>query len=305
MSVAPTIIFVPGMKPKPEPALHRDAVLRCLVEGLRRVDAPMSEWLAANNEHFVLAAWTQLFYDQFRDIGEDIASIDAAIAKSGADATDISEASSLKTRLRRAAYLLGDSLPFLIPRFAGADMQITLRDVRRYARNDDNIGRTIRRNLRLPLRRAWHADSPILLIGHSLGSVIAWDTLWELSRVDGVGGNIDTFMTLGSPLGQGIIQRAIKGSKERGRRRYPDNIRRWCNIASVGELTALDHRFARDFAPMQRFGLVKSIEDHRIYSHYRQDGKLMVHSEYGYLLASTTAQQIAAFCHRHVSPNSD
>ncbi len=291
----PLIVFVPGMKPKPHPSEHSEAIWRCLVEGVRKVDPDLAAALPGREGIFSLAAWTHLFYNEFRNISDDLLWIDAAIRAGGPTDEDREEARSLKTKLKRASYLLGDTLPFLIPRFADEDMQITLRDVRRYLRNDDNVGRSIRRNLRLPLRRAWHARRPILLIGHSLGSVIAWDTLWEMSRVDGVGGDIELFMTMGSPLGQRVIQRALKGSRERGRRRYPDNIRHWVNIAAMGELTALDHQFKRDFSAMEQYGLVKGITDHRIYSHYREGSVLRVHSEYGYLLAETTGTHIADF----------
>lgn len=291
----PAIIFVPGMKPKPEPHLHGEQVWRCLVEGVRRVAPDVAEALEANSDCFELTGWTYLFYNEYRNIGLDQRSIERALTTDGPTEADRIEARGWRTRLKRFSYLLGDALPFLISRFADENMQITLSDVRRYVRNDDNIGRSIRRNLRAPLRRAWHADRPILLIGHSLGSVIAWDTLWELSRVDGVGGDVDTFLTLGSPLGQRVIQRVMKGSKEHGRRRYPPNIRHWKNLAAVGELTALDHRMAKDYAPMLALGLVDTIHDYRIYSQFRQDGELFVHSEYGYLLAEDTGRLIADF----------
>ncbi|MEM7278123.1 MAG: hypothetical protein AAF385_08360 [Pseudomonadota bacterium] len=292
---SPLILFVPGMKPKPEPHLHSAQVWRCLLEGVRRVDTQVFETLRQREGDFELCGWTHQFYNEYRDISIDLPGIEAALKKSGPDANDIKEAKSLKTRLKQWSFLLGNALPFLIPQFADADMQITLRDVRRYMRNEDNIGRSIRRNVRLPLRKAWHAKRPVLLIGHSLGSVIAWDTLWEMSRVDGVGGHLDMFMTIGSPLGQKIIKRRLKGSREHGRRRYPDNIRRWSNLAAVGELTAIDHRLSADYADMIKFGLVKNFDDYRVYSHYREGERLLVHSEYGYLLSNTAGQLIADF----------
>ena len=289
------IIFVPGMKPKPPADRYGSALSRCLAHSVSKVSPAAAERLLARQSCFEVASWTQDFYDEHRDIGEDMDDIAAALEKDGPDDRDRAQARAWRTRLKRFSYLVGDALPFLIPRFADEDLRLTLADVLRYLRNEGNVGRRIRRNLREPLARARETDARVLIIGHSLGSVIAWDTLWELSRVDGVGGKIELFVTLGSPLGQRIIQRQLKGSGDSGRRKYPSNIRRWLNVAAVGELTAIDHRFARDFAPMQKYGLVESIEDRRIYSHYRQNGVLAVHNEYGYLLADEVGAAVAQF----------
>ena len=37
-SGAPLMIYVPGLKPKPEPRAHRRELFRCLLEGVRRID---------------------------------------------------------------------------------------------------------------------------------------------------------------------------------------------------------------------------------------------------------------------------
>ncbi|MEO1203636.1 MAG: hypothetical protein AAFX10_13065 [Pseudomonadota bacterium] len=51
---------------------------------------------------------------------------------------------------------------------------------------------------------------------------------------------------------------------------------------------------------MRKLGLIESIDDHRVYSHFRQNGELNVHSEYGYVLAEATARVIAGFCRQHL-----
>ncbi|MEM7611077.1 MAG: hypothetical protein AAF270_05330 [Pseudomonadota bacterium] len=289
----PLLIFVPGMKPKPEPQLHRDALWRCLHEGLRRVDTSVANDLAIHREQFTRANWTWVFYRQYRDIATDLPGIEQMLAQSAPDERDRVEATSLRTRLTRALYLAADTLPFLINSFAGDDMQVTLRDVHRYVTNRGGIGDEVRADLKDKLRDAHRAGQPVMLIGHSLGSVIAWDTLWELAH-EGQGEiGIDMFMTLGSPLGNKVIQRGIKGASLRGRDRYPDNIRRWVNMVAMGELTALDRCMRNDFREMESLGLVDSIEDYDVYNHYRENGRLLVHSEYGYLVNQTTAGIIA------------
>ena len=63
-------------------------------------------------------------------------------------------------------------------------------------------------------------------------------------------------------------------------------------LAAVGDLTALDPWLAGDFAEMLELGLLESFEDETIHSHFRLDGELNVHAEYGYLVNAATAQVV-------------
>lgn len=289
----PVILFVPGMKPKPEPDLHRQQIWRTMLEGVRRADASVAASMAACGDCLTLADWTWVFYNSRVDIEPDVAAIDELLRKPGPTDEDTAEARSWGKRLKRFAYLLGDMLPFLIPHLADERMQVTLSDVRRYVNDVGGIGRRIRRRVETRLDAAWRDGRPVLLIGHSLGSVIAWDALWELSRGDAKPGRVELFLTLGSPLGQRFVQSRLKGHDARGPDRYPDNIRRWVNIAAIGELTALDRSFRRDYGEMLAAGLVGEIEDYEVLNFFRRDGELNVHSEYGYLVNRTTGGVIA------------
>jgi hypothetical protein len=289
----PVIIFVPGMKPKPEPERHRQQIWRTLIEGVRRADAEVADAMSACGDCLTLADWTWAFYNSHADIEPDLAAIEELLAKPGPTDEDAAEARSWGKRLKRFAYILGDLLPFLIPHLADERMQVTLQDVRRYLNDVREIGRRVRRRLEMRLDAAWREGRPVLLIGHSLGSVIAWDSLWELSRVDAHPGRVDLFLSLGSPLGQRFVQRRLKGRDADGTERYPDNIRRWVNIAAIGELTALDRSFRRDYREMLAAGLIEGIEDYEVLNFFRKDGELNVHSEYGYLVNRTTGGVIA------------
>jgi surfactin synthase thioesterase subunit len=151
----------------------------------------------------------------------------------------------------------------------------------------------IRRLLKMPLRAAWKSERPIMLIAHSMGSIIAYDALWQLSQESANNHVIDLFLTMGSPLGQTFIQHRIKGWQEQPDKRHPRNIKRWVNIAAVGDLTALDMRLQNDFEEMLQLGLVESIEDREIYNYFRLEGELNVHAEYGYLVNEVTAGYIS------------
>ena len=297
----PLILYIPGLLPKPAPRIHRDALRDCLLAAMRRVDAPVADAISGMTDTFDIASWTYEFYGEHRDIALDRASIDAVIEKDEADFDDVREATKWTRRLTRWIYTLGDMLPFLIPHLASERMEVHLRDLMRYEKNKNGITDRIRNLVKIPLLAAAGAERPILLIGHSMGSVIAYDTLWELSHTQGDPVRIDTFLSMGSPLGQRFVQKSLSGHGKPGRERFPTNIRRWKNLTAVGDLTAIDPYLANDFGDMLTLGLVEEIDDEHLFNWFRLDGVLNVHSEYGYLANEKTALTIAKWWRGHVS----
>lgn len=297
----PIIIYVPGLLPKPEPEQHRTALLRCLLAGVRRVDTAVADAIAATPSSFDVISWTYDFYGMHADFGDERAAIDAVIASPEATGKDIAEASSWSRRLSRWVYTLGDMLPFLIPHFAPERAEVHLRDLRRYQRNEGDSAERARSLLKAPLIAAAGEEHPVMLIGHSMGSIIAYDALWQLSHEYADPVRIDLLLTLGSPLGQRLIQKKINGHADVGRWRYPTIVRTWKNIFAVGDLTAIDPWFANDFEEMTDMDLVEDIEDNEVWNSYRLNGELNVHSEYGYLVNEKTAQIVVDWWRNHSS----
>ena len=295
----PIVIYIPGLLPKPEPEKHREALLRCLLAGLRRVDAPVADAIEATHGSFDIVSWTYDFYRTHRDINIDRAAIEAVILQPEASTTDIAEACAWSRRLTRRIYTLGDILPFLIPHLASERMEVHLRDLLLYEHNKNGIADHVRRMLKVPLLAASGGQHPVLLIGHSMGSIIAYDALWELSHSHGNPVSIDLLLTMGSPLGQRFMQRRINGHDRTGVDRYPLNIRRWKNLTAIGDLTAIDPWLANDFGEMLELGLVESIDDEEIFNFFRLNGVLNVHAEYGYLSNEKTALTIAEWWRGH------
>ncbi len=118
--------------------------------------------------------------------------------------------------LQRSLYLLSDAFPPLFDLVGDPNMRATLHDTRRYFRNENGAAVTVRHMVADALLEAWRADRRVLLVGHSLGSVIAFDVLWELSHRFAVPGRVDLFLTIGSPLGLAFVRSQLLGAREAG-----------------------------------------------------------------------------------------
>jgi hypothetical protein len=290
------ILYVPGIRAKPLPALHHQLLLRCVTEGVRRADPVTAEALSATPDWLRLVPWGHLFYPEYRDPALDAAGIAGLLADPLPLRATIGEIFGVRRRLAWLLHHLGDRVPWLIDWLADADTRINIRDSMRYLENHDGIADRIRALLAAELQSAWAAGDRVLLMAHSLGSVIAWDTLWRLghSAPRGSTGGIDLFLTLGSPLGTRFVRHRLLSAKSGGAGRYPQGIHRWRNLAALGDLTALGHCFADDYAEMLQLGLVAEITDQTdLVNPFRGQEGLNVHKCYGYFVNAATGLAIA------------
>ncbi len=287
------IIFVPGKNPKPPAVQHRELLLRCLLEGVGRIDAQASAAITAQDA-FSIVPWSHLFYGCDRPLFEDLPWVEQLLRQRSWSKDDIRAARPMKYRMAKAMYLVGDHLPWLIPLIPDPRVKLSIRETENYFNNHGDLGSRIRELQKQPLREAaQHADR-VLLIGHSMGSIIAYDSLWELDHLEGIRPCVDCMLTIGSPLGMNYVQKRLIGMQRGQPRVYPRNIRRWVNIAARGDLVALDPALANDFRGMLRHRDVESITDLRdgVYNHYRDSKGLNVHKSYGYLVNPIVARVI-------------
>jgi pimeloyl-ACP methyl ester carboxylesterase len=287
------IIYITGMKAKPDPALHRVELMRVLGASLGRIAPEAREWLAARPENFTLVSWTSLLYTEPRDLALDLPGVERLLQHPYPTAEDKRAADAVGLQLRRGWHLIGDSFPSLSGLLASPALKVTLADVHGYLENRNHLAERVRQLLIDALEAAWADGDRVLLIGHSLGSVIAYDTLWHLSRQTDSDGRVELLLTLGSPLATRFIRKGLLGADRSGAERYPANIDRWVNISARGEMVALHRRVKPFFGGMLKFGLVQDIEDRPgIYNHFSGDYGLDVHKSYGYLNHPVVADSI-------------
>lgn len=290
----PCIIFVPGKNPKPRAQEHAELVWRCLLNGVGRVDEAVAADIANTRECFHLVAWNYLYYQHHKSLEVDLPYIEQLLKTVGATDRERRHVHSWRTRLGRLAYTVADWIPWLVRFVPDPAVKAAILETSRYFHNDKNIGCEIRQLLKDRLCAAWEDDRRVLLIGHSMGSIIAYDALWELGRQEGKTGSVDLFLTLGSPLGMRFVQHRLVDAGF-SKQRYPDNIRQWINIASRGDLTALDPYLADDYEEMVNLGLIESIRDEHknVYNFFHGAKGMNMHRSYGYLVNPNVGDAIA------------
>lgn len=84
---------------------------------------------------------------------------------------------------------------------------------------------------------------PRVLIAHSLGSVVAYETLWANPELD-----VELLITLGSPLGmRNVVFERLLPTPLNGRGHRPPNVARWINIADKDDIVAIPPALAGSF----------------------------------------------------------
>jgi len=139
-----------------------------------------------------------------------------------------------------------------------------------------------------------HKNKDILLIGHSMGSIIAYDVLTQ--KVPDI--NIDTFATIGSPLGLPIIMSKI-GSEQKhvlikkAKLSTPENVlRNWFNFSDLKDKVTMNYNLRDDYD--ENSNHVRTI-DKIVYNNYVYNGRRNPHKVYGYLRTTEFAEIIHEF----------
>jgi hypothetical protein len=118
-------------------------------------------------------------------------------------------------------------------------VKVTFKDV--YAYFFGGFKESMRASLRDTLAGI---SGPLIVIGHSLGSIIAYDVLRELEQE---AQEIPLFVTAGSPLGVTEVQDLVVQAL-----RVPAGVTAWRNVADGRDLVALDRTIRPEYDPEER-----------------------------------------------------
>lgn len=287
------IIYVPGKNLKPEPTTHRLHLWRSLVAGVQHAQPGLAEQMQRRADCFQLAAWNYSFYGEHASLESDIPWINRLMDKTSAGEEDIRDARSWHRIATQFMYAIGDRFHGLLDWIPDKRVKDMIDDTTPYFENQGNIADHIRGLLAQMICEAAQQGDRVLLIGHSMGAIVAYDTLWQLSHNAKSPCGVDLFLTLGSPLGMRYVQKQLLGAGET--RTFPTGVSHWENVSATGDLVSLDKTVHDDFGKMVEDGLIDSIHDHcgGVYNWFRNDDGLNVHRSYGYLVNPVVGKIIA------------
>jgi pimeloyl-ACP methyl ester carboxylesterase len=146
-----------------------------------------------------------------------------------------------------------------------------------------------------------YKNDDILLIAHSMGSIIALDVL-SLFK-DEV--QIDTLITIGSPLGLPVVVSKIVNelklkNSETKKLEAPKSIKNyWYNFSDLEDRVAFNYKLNDDFSESSN-GL--KVTDFVVNNNYSSDGRHNPHKSYGYLRTPEVAEKIYQFLTKDPEP---
>lgn len=301
-----TLIFVHGRDFKPHAEEFMDLSIAALLAGLER-DYPdfVEEFCALDKHCAYYGDITDGFltrkgqrYDETLDIGDRR---NALIKLRGFDKKKnfgVARYDRLPGKTAMGEFA-ADVLAPLLARL-GLSKKLIAKvgiDLGEYWNRDSDFSSRIRERVRSMINAALDANKRILLISHGTGCIVTYDVLWQLShhedyKQEDQQKKIDTWVTLGAPLGDSMVTRRLLGAREKGVRRYPTNVLSWYNLSAEDDFVSHDDTLANDFKPMLKQKQVSCIVDYHIYNLAIRYGKSNPHSSLGYLIHPRMSQTV-------------
>lgn len=154
--------------------------------------------------------------------------------------------------------------------------------------------------LRDALRK--HPNDEIMIIAHSMGTIISYDTLRDMGRSKDTQDkaiSIPRFVTIGSPLGITLVKKNIERQRSYDKKiplRTPTIVTgSWLNYADRRDLVAVDASLADDYKANKHGVKVKDDLIHNDYTSGAEKSHPNPHKSYGYLRTPELSKHVMAF----------
>ena len=231
------IIGIHGLSNKPEPQILKEGWQDAILEGLKKNAA-----INLKKLNFVSVYWADVMYEKV--------DLDSKSLYKEAEVNSIKRYNdNWLDFIRKEASDFGGDIIDRIKGFYGMDpladkiLKQKLNDLFQYY-NDENKRNELRNRLIEQIEK--NKESRIMILAHSMGTIIAYDVLRELGRKDQKL-TIDHFVTIGSPLGMPHVKYKI--AKENALVRTPSIVKKWTNFADKRDPVAIDPHLSDDYKP--------------------------------------------------------
>jgi hypothetical protein len=288
--MAKVIVGIHGLGNKPSPFLLQKWWEASINEGLTVLGMPVPD------VHLHLVYWADVFYEKSLD--ENMMDLESPIylheRYTPAPLNDKKEEHPLRQKVldilekELDRIFLNEDLSINFSSIADSVIHRYFKELDEYYSKDIPVegqqGKWARDIIRGRLIRILeeHREDDIMLIGHSMGSIIAYDVIDNLiSDVD-----IHTFVTLGSPLGFPVIMGKIAADRDVSLRRLnklrtPEPVKgNWFNLSDLEDRIALIYRLSENF-DANSSGI--RVADMIVHNNYEINGKRNPHKSFGYL----------------------
>lgn len=117
-----------------------------------------------------------------------------------------------------------------------------MRDAAAYLGRDDvrkQVHGVVQPALAEAAKYSQQQNEPLIVLGHSLGSVVMHNILSTLPPV----AEVDLFVTVGSPLGSPAVYKKLSGARERSY--WPQGVKAWLNVSDRDDVVAIKSTLGR------------------------------------------------------------
>jgi len=268
--MAKVVLCIHGRSPKPPEAVLLDGCRSALEEGLKK-----NRQTGLGDTVFDLVYYADIYYQPLPPSQDDEPYRPAADgALKPHDGKMIHKLRGWFERVIDAPLDWLDKKTLLFSKLARKVSKKTLDDFAAY-----NIDTNIRDRIhkRLLDKIELYEDHEIILIAHSMGTIVAYDVLRKLSTDAGLPETkIPHFITLGSPLGLTPVRTEISLTRNEKLKTPAVVSKSWTNFSDPNDLVCLDNHLKDDYKAND---LGVRVRDVHVYNDYPDNP----HELYGYL----------------------